>query len=114
MKAPTYKKVVEFLIVQKSKQWIEELLTENNIGYKFISIKSKVEFEREKDDPNIYWTSQIDICFDCGFKTIYVGGTADDFIGISESVIWDSEQREILWMANETTRKNLGISQFKI
>lgn len=108
----TYKKIVEGLVERDSRDWVEKLLCEMNIPYKYIFV-DVAELEKDKDNPYwIYYTCKTDVYLsDYEYKHIEVGGTVDS-MGVSHSVIWNAN-RKIIWMSVEKTRQDLGITEFK-
>lgn len=109
----TYKKIVEELIRAKANKWVEKLLEENGIDYRFTN-SEVIEMENDKDRDTIYWQVRVEIIRNSYFSDwLVVGGTADDLAGICSSVIWD-RNHNIVWMSVEETRKQLGIEKFKI
>lgn len=107
----TYKKIVESMLRTSAEQWVKDLMRKNLIGYRWIDSDTP-HMEARKDD--ILYDVKITVTmFDYQKKTLFVGGCVDDYIGISNSVIWD-ENGHILWMAVEKTRESLGITEFKI
>ena len=106
----TYKAIVDGLIRRDSMEWVEGLLKESGIAYKWVH-DCGVNFEPEKEQ--ILYDILLEIVLP-DYATVYVrvGGTVSD-VGIFHSVIWDREH-EIIWMSVEKTRDALGIEEFKI
>lgn len=110
----TYKQVVSGFLRRDSQNWVEELL--DNSGIKYIFTEA-AEPELEKhDNPKVfgfYYTVPVKIYTGNYIgKAVLVGGTVSDS-GIYHSVVWN-EMKEILWMSVESTRKDLGIEEFKL
>ena len=110
----TYKQVVSGFLRRDSQNWVEELL--DNSGIKYIFTEA-AEPELEKhDNPKVfgfYYTVPVKIYKENYIKkTVLVGGTVGE-TGIYHSVVWN-EMKEILWMSVESTRKDLGITEFKL
>lgn len=110
----TYKAIVERMIEIEASRFVEKTLEENNIPYSFVeSWETKMENDKKAD--TIYWDVVVKIYDKSPFPTkVIVGGTADSHCLICKSVIWDSTKSKILWMSVESTRKELGITEFKI
>ena len=109
----TYKKVLQSLIEREASKWLEEVLVEQGYKVKFCFYDT-VESENCKEYDSILWEVKCDVMFEgrpC-YNHYIVGGSADDLLGICCSVIWDEDKSNILWMANEETRKDLGIIAF--
>ena len=110
----TYKKVLQSLIEREASKWLEEVLVEQGYKVKFC-FGVETESENCKEYDSILWEVKCDVMFEgrpC-YDHYIVGGSACDLTGICCSVIWDMEKhRNILWMANEETRKDLGIIAF--
>ena len=108
----TYKAIVKELIRTEAETWVEKLLKDNNIEYKYTS-STVIEMENDKKYDHILWQAAIDITFNNRHKKVVVGGTADDVLGICKSVVWDGGLN-IIWMSRKETRDQLGITEFKI
>lgn len=110
----TYKSIVEYLIREDAEAWVEELLKQNNIKFRFLS---GGDFSIEKDDNDTGFTYEVGVDFKKGdspaYTTVIVGGAVDDMVGICHSCIW-SEDRKLIWLEVETSRKALGIERFEI
>lgn len=110
----TYKQVVSGFLRRDSQNWVEKLLDNSGIKYKFAEA-AEPELEKH-DDPKyfgFYYTVPVKIYTNWYiFETVLVGGTVSDS-GIYHSVVWN-EMKEILWMSVESTRKDLGIEEFKL
>ena len=109
----TYKRLAMRLVCTAVRKWIEEVLTENGIDYMWVSTNYPTMQNDKKQDC---------FCWDCAaeimlpnYKEIKViaGGTADDILGISESVLWN-ENKKILWMSVSETREQLGITELNL
>lgn len=108
----TYKKCLEHLITVKSRKWIESLLAESSIQYRFVSCDDAV-IEKD-DDGSFLWTCRVHVhTGEYGHEVVDVGGTVDDLVGICKSVVWDVNHM-IVWMSSKGTREALGIEQFKL
>ena len=110
----TYKQIVDGFLQRDSQKWVEKLLNDAGIKYKFTETASA---ELEKHDAakyfGFYYTVPVKIYKENYIKkTVLVGGTVGE-TGIYHSVVW-SEMKEILWMSVESTRKDLGITEFKL
>ena len=108
----TYKKILESMIRTESMNWIESLLADSSIQYRFVSGDDAV-IERD-DDGSFVWSCRVKVYTEdyCQY-TVEAGGTVDDMLGICKSVVWD-ENHMIVWMARQGTREALGIEQFKL
>ena len=111
----TYKAIVKELIRNDAKAWVEKLLKENGIAFRYTHSET-TELEHDKESNSILWTAKIEIKMEgqATLLTVYAGGTADDLLGICHSVIWNSDKKKILWMSSYDTRKSLGIKAFQI
>ena len=111
----TYKAIVKELIRNDAKAWVEKLLNENGIAFRY-TLSETSELKHDKESNTILWTAKIEIKMEGqrDLLTVYAGGTADDFLGICHSVLWNKDMKKILWMANYDTRKSLGIKTFQI
>lgn len=108
----TYKKIVYGMIDRDSRQWVEKVLKDHGIEYKWVSALTEVKTEPDKDMGFLYECA-IEITLEkCIHKTVIVGGVVDEY-AIHHSVIWN-EKRQIIWMAVEKTREALGITEFKV
>lgn len=102
----TYKKLVAHLVERKAWKWAETVT-------KCSVITSEVSDLHIESD-TIYWEVSVEVRDNNSiYRTIRVGGTACDICGICESVIWNADKKEILWMSVEETRKQLGITEFE-
>ena len=110
----TYKAIVERMIEIEATRFVEKTLEENNVPFSFAEAwETKMENDKEAD--TIYWDVEVKIYTDLPFPTrVIVGGTADSHCLICKSVIWNSDKSKILWMSVESTRNELGITEFKI
>ena len=110
----TYKAIVERMIEIEADKFVEKALKQNNISYHFVE-PMEVKMENDKEEDTIFWEVAVRIYDGALFpKKVLVGGTADSHCLICSSVIWDEEKRNILWMSVESTRNELGITEFKI
>lgn len=109
----TYKRLAMELVRRAVRKWIEEVLTENAIDYKWVSTNDPT-MQNDKKQSCFYWDCTAEIMLP-NYETITViaGGTADDLIGISESVLWNANKK-ILWMSVAETRKQLGITELNL
>lgn len=107
----TYKKIVEGMVRRDSIDWVEELLNEHDIKFKWVW-DCGVNFEQEKE--LVYYDILCEVIMSDYYKVyVMVGGTIDDS-GIAHSVVWDADKKNIIWMEAKETREFLGISEFKI
>ena len=109
----TYKKIVERMIEMSVCRWVANLLVEYDIDYKYIT----PEISNIEKEGNLHyqWEVEVKIALpDYRKVTVIAGGTVDDIVGICNSVIWNYDKKKILWMGAESTRKKLGIMEFKI
>lgn len=107
----TYKKIVEGMVRRDSIDWVEELLNEHDVKFKWVW-DCGVNFEQEKEF--VYYDILCEVIMSDYHKVyVRVGGTIDDS-GISHSAVWDGDKKNIIWMAVKETREFLGISEFKI
>ena len=105
----TYKAIVKGLIERSADEWATSLLEENGIPFLWTSVEL-TEIDMEKY--HALWTCKVTITEESNRTyTIYVGGSADDLLGICNSVIWDDNHKEI-WFAVPKTREMLGITEF--
>lgn len=111
----TYKKIVYGLIERDSQRWLEKLLDENGIEYLYTSIKDVSTEARKNKMLGRYYHCNIRITLDyLTDKTVQIGGVIDEY-GVYHSVIRDPDDiMKIYWMAVEDTRKELGITEFKL
>ena len=110
----TYKKIVEELIRAKANKWVRELLEENGIEYRFVTV-GNAEMENDKERDTIFWHVPVEVVKeDYHHVSLTVGGTADDTCGICRSVIYRGSSLNVIWMEVEETREQLGIEEFKI
>lgn len=109
----TYKKLAIELVRRAVSKWIESVLNENGIDYKDVFADNPT-MQNDKKQDFFYWdcTAEITLPNNETIKVI-AGGTADDMIGISESVLWNKDKR-ILWMSVAETRKQLGITELNL
>ena len=109
----TYKKLAIELVRRAVRKWIEDVLTENGIDYKYVFADNPT-MQNDKKHDCFYWdcTAEIILPNDETIKVI-AGGTADDMIGVSESVLWNAN-KNILWMSVAETRKQLGITELNL
>ena len=108
----TYKKIVEEMLRTDSTEWVNDLLKENEIPYKWV-FGCGVEMEKEKDE--ILYTVLCEIVLENYSKRyVKVGGTVDDILGICHSAIWDGKQKNVIWMNTESGRDALKIKEFKL
>ena len=101
------------MIERQAARWLEEVLVEQ--GYKVqFCFGMETESENCKEYDSILWSVKCDVMYEGGicYYHYVVGGAANDWNGITCSVIWDGDKSNILWMANESTRKDLGIIAF--
>lgn len=111
----TYKAIVKEMVRTEACKWVESLLKENDIEFRYVCANTEdVNLENDKKADQVYWDVKVEIWRSSWDITLIVGGTVDDMCGICKSVIWDRSQRNILWMSVEETRKQLGIGEFKI
>lgn len=110
----TYKAIVERMIEIEATRFVEKTLEKNNVSYSFAEAwETKMENDKKAD--TIYWDVVVKIYDGSPFPTkVIVGGTADSHCLICSSVIWNSTHDKILWMSVESTRNELGITEFKI
>lgn len=108
----TYKAVLGHIIEEESVKFVKDVLNENNIAYRrCLGYKPRMELDKD----NVYWDADVLITLDdLTYIKVVAGGTADDLLGITPSVIWDITKRHTLWMANEETRQCLGIEKFDV
>lgn len=110
----TYKAIVKNMIEIKAGNWVEKLLKENNIEYKWTE-EEVTNLENDKESNTILYTCTVTITLEAYNKVVVlVGGTADDMCGICTSVIWDENHDNIIWMSVAETRNELGINEFKL
>lgn len=114
----TYKKIVYKMLEDDSREWIKQLM--KSVTDERIFTSAEV-VEMEDDKVDFLYTVKVTVYGDCfgliGHKDVYVGGTVGDLFGICHSVIWDNlpmTSNNTLWMECESTRKMLGITEFKI
>lgn len=107
----SYKSIVSNLLMEDSKAWVSQLLKGIDIDYNWLDAKI-MQLEKEHDIDSILYSCEIRIWK--GYpRTLLVGGTVDDIVGICHSVIWN-EKHDIIWMSREEARKSLGIDKFEI
>lgn len=106
----TYKAIVKRMVENEATNWLEKVLKENDINYKY-TITNDTIFENEKD--TFLYKTEIEIRISVYTVSVVVGGTVDDTCGICTSVIWN-DNHKILWMNTEEARKALGIEKFEI
>lgn len=108
----TYKRLAIELVRRSAITWLEETLEQNNIEYQLIVADDPIMVNDKKD---VFY-------FDCNMRIIFptnkhinviVGGTADDMLGVCNSVLWD-ENKKVLWMSVAETRKQLGITELNL
>ena len=111
----TYKAIVKEMIRAEAKGWLESVLEQHLINYRFMDSGSVTEMYIDKEQDTVYWAVKVSLNMAVfGPDTVVkVGGTADDLLGICCSVIWDGNGN-IIWMANKDTRGSLGITEFKL
>ena len=109
----TYKKLAMELVRKGVSKWIEDVLTENGIDYKYVFADDPI-MKNDKKQDCFYWDCTAEIMLP-NYETIKViaGGTADDMIGVSESVLWNANKR-ILWMSVKGAREQLGITELNL
>lgn len=111
----TYKAIVERMIEIEATKFVEKTLQNSNIDYSFAEAW-ETNMENDKQADTIFWEVEVKI-YDRKHlipTRVIVGGTADSHCLICSSVIWDSNKKNILWMAVKETREELGIKEFKI
>lgn len=110
----TYKKIVERMVEEEARRFVENALDVNGYDNAFVFVDS-VDFEHSKASDLFYFTVCVDVRFkyDIAPHHIEVGGTVDDSCGICASVIWN-KKHDALWMSVPETRKTLGIETFDI
>lgn len=113
----TYKAIVKEMIRREAERWVCSIMDENNISYKWTSSET-TDIEADKDSNGFLWEAKVDVygrpgCGN-GYIRMLVGGSVDDMIGICCSVIWSADKKTIIWMASEETRKDLGITEFRL
>ena len=111
----TYKKAVGAILENSASDWVKKVMDENNVEYRYAYGDIK-DMYIEKD--TIFYTVTVTISKrgPIGMRDVKVdvGGVISDCLGeINHSVIWD-EDHNIIWMAVEKTRKELGITELKI
>lgn len=107
----TYKKIVEYMVEDKARQWIEKVLNENSITAEYITVEGST-LENDKERDTVFWETVLTARID-GIRWKYIiGGTVDDFSGLCASVIWNIK-KDILWMSVKKTREDLGITKFE-
>lgn len=108
----TFKKIVEAMVKEDGVTWFRYILAENSVAYRFLQVKS-INFEQEEHKLYYYWTIRVLVLLeDCTQKVFYIDGTADEY-GIDHTIIRD-DNHHFLWADLEKTRKDLGITEFKI
>lgn len=108
-----YKKIVEGMIRRDSIEWLESLLTENGIGFKWVW-DCGVDMEIQKQTDDIQYTVLCEVVMDSySSKHFKVGGVVDD-CGIYHSVVFDGEGKNVLWMSVKESREQFGITEFKV
>lgn len=107
----TYKKIVEMLVEDKAKSWLEKVLGDNLVDYDYIFVEGST-LENWKEPDTILWETVLTVKTDGIRRGVIIGGTVDDITGICPSVIWNAK-KDILWMAVEKTREDLGIERFE-
>ncbi len=113
----TYKAIVEGMTRGIAKQWVQQLLDDNGIKYRWVDCD---EASFENDRPNLLWTCKVDIVLEnYVHRSVIVGGSADDMIGICCSAIWrdigeQSLGKEPIWMNSCKSRWSLGIKEFRL
>lgn len=109
----TYKRLAMELVRRAVRKWIEDVLTENRIDYKCVFADNPT-MQNDKKQDFFYWDCTAEITLpNCETIKVIAGGTADDVIGVSESVLWNANKK-ILWMAVAETRKQLGITELNL
>lgn len=111
----TYKKVVEAVIENESREWVKKIFSENEIDCDYISVDGST-LENSKKDDCIYFETVVTVRVGGFRKKVIVGGTAEDICGVSTSVLWN-EKKDIqkpLWFETERTRKAMGIEKLEL
>lgn len=109
----TYKRLAMELVERTAHKWIEKILKENGVEYEWI-FHGDLNMENDPKLDTFLWEYTASIKFQNGERIcVIAGGTADDLIGVSESVLWNVDKK-ILWMANKATREQLGITEFNL
>lgn len=114
MAGTTYKNLLAVLVEESAREWVEEVLKAHGVEFKWTYAEMK---EMHLDGVYAYYTVRVSVTRMFGsFHTdtyLEVGGVVGELNGISNSVIWDDEHN-IIWMATESARTDLGIKEFKI
>lgn len=107
----TFKKIVGGMVERVANKWVNDLLNENGIIFRWTD--AEVTEMNTSDKYSMYWTVKVSVMLQGYIKVdLFVGGTADEY-DFYPSVIWNDKHDEI-WVATESTRKILGIDEFKI
>ena len=107
----TYKKIVERLVEDKARAFMEKALADNGIEAEYVIVDgSTLENDRKRD--TVFWETVLTARINNIRRKYIVGGTADDLCGICASVIWNGKH-DILWMSVKQTREELGITTFE-
>lgn len=109
----TYKAIVERMVEIKASGFVEKTLFNHGIDFLYTT-PLETTMENDKEEDTIFWEVKVGIRSRTSSATVIVGGTADSHCFICPSVIWDENKKNILWLAVEQTRKELGITEFKI
>ena len=109
----TYKKFAEMMIEREACEWIEEMIGEE---YSIWNAETKLEKGEGGDieyEVSVY-VYQPGTPTSFIHKQLIVGGVVSEIVGICNSVIWKPGKygKEIVWMKQESTRKELGITEF--
>ena len=109
----TYKKFAEMMIEQEACEWIKEM-----VGKEYSIWNAETKLEKAKDGDIEYEVSvyvyQPGTPTSFIHKQLIVGGVVGEYVGICNSVIWKPGKygNEVIWLKQESTRKELGITEF--
>lgn len=107
----TYKKIVEMLIEEKARKFMDKVLEENRIEAEYVCVDGST-LENDKKRDTIFWETVLTVRINNIRRKYIVGGTADDLCGICASVVWNGKH-DILWLSVKETREELGITTFE-
>lgn len=109
----TYKQIVIGIVEKTAEEFVTDVLSA--AGIKFRWTRSHIQdLSYDRETAGYLWGVHVTVALpDITTRTVSVGGTADDILGVVPSCILDGKGNT-LWMASEKTREHLGIKRFKL
>ena len=108
----TFKSIVIGYIRRDSQEWLESIMKNHSVNFKWTETSSNVNLERSS--AHYYYDCPCQIVLETGETvSVIVGGVIDDD-NIYHSVVYAENKTDILWMKQEKSRIHLGIETFSL